>query len=498
MDSEYGAFSSLKRVYFTGIKGTGMCAMAELMHNSGIYVTGADTSEVFYTDKILKEMGIPYFESFEASHIKNACPDLVIHSAAYQAESNPELMEAAKLGIPVMKYADALGAYSEGFDSTGIAGVHGKTTTTALAGTILKGLGIPAQILVGSAVNSFGGRSTLHLGDKYFIAETCEYRRHFLSFRPKRIILTSVESDHQDYFPEYSDIRDAFIEYGKLLPSGGELIYCADDKGAAEVALEIKKEKENIQLVPYGFSAEGGYSIEKFECVNERLILKLSSFPEELKIRVPGNHTALNAAAAIALASILVKKEFGDALSDGWNNERRSGLKKALEEFSGSRRRSEILGEAGGILFMDDYGHHPTEINATLSGLKDFYPNRRLVISFMSHTYTRTAALPDDFASSFKNADIIMLHKIYSSAREIYHGGVNGETLFKRTKEILGQSTHFISEGDRIFYFDEPDDAEDFLINVLKKGDLFITMGAGNNWTLGKKLFNFYSEKEKQ
>ena len=488
MDSKSTLLDILKSgnwVYFIGIKGTGMCALAELLHNRKIRVSGSDGAETFYTDDILKELGIPFYESFDASHINDnsSLPDLVIYSAAYSADTNPEIAEAQRLNIPLYKYTDALGAYSAGFDSTGITGVHGKTTTTALAGTLLRGVGLPAQVLTGSAVGAFGGRSILNLGDKYFVAETCEYRRHFLSFHPRRIILTSVESDHHDYFPKYEDIRDAFIEYGRLLPPGGQLIYCADDPGASEVALAIKSEKPEIDLVSYGFNADADYRIEMFQVMEERVFMRLNGFPGDLKIRVPGKHTALNAAAAIALCSALVKQEFGNETYDGWNEERRENLKTALEEFSGSKRRSEILGEAGGILFMDDYGHHPTAIKTTLEGLKEFYPTRRLVISFMSHTYTRTSLLLDEFAASLQKADMVLLHKIYSSARENYEGGVTGETLFKKTRE---------TGKENVFYTDDPMDGFELMKDILRPGDLFITMGAGDNWKLGKELFSFY------
>ena len=470
-----------------------MCALAELMHNQGMVVSGSDTGEVFYTDNILRELGIPFHESFDASHIREAGnPDLLIYSAAYSADHNPEIAEAEKLGIPTRKYTEALGAYSTGFDSTGIAGVHGKTTTTAIAGTLLRGAALPVQVLVGSAVSSFGDRSTLYTGDKYFVAETCEYRRHFLSFHPRRIVLTSVESDHQDYFPTYEDIRDAFIEFGRLLPDGGELIYCADDPGATEVAMALRKEKPGLILVPYGFSADGDFGIEKYQVAGERITIKLRSFPAEFTMRVPGKHTALNAAAALALTSILVKKEFGGAGGDGWTDERREGAQKALAEFRGSRRRSEILGEAAGILFMDDYGHTPAQIRTTTEGLREFYPGRRLILSFMSHTYTRTAAMLDEFASSFDKADMVFLHKIYASAREVYHGGVTGRTLFEKTKERLDSFPAAAGGEGRVFYFDGVEDGTEFMKTILRSGDLFITMGAGDNWRLGKKLFEYY------
>jgi UDP-N-acetylmuramate--alanine ligase len=475
-------FRSGSRVYFIGIKGTGMCALAELMLNAGARISGSDIGEVFYTDAILRELGIPYFESFDAAHIK-APVDLVIHSAAYAPENNAELAEAVKRGLPVLKYPEALGAYSADFDAAGVTGVHGKTTTTALAGTLIRGAGLPAQILVGSAVAGFQGRSTLVLGNKYFIAETCEYRKHFLSFRPRRIVLTAVESDHQDFFPTYESIRDAFVEYCRLLPRGGELIYCADDPGAAEVADIIAQEDRGVRFVPYGFSAPGAFGITAFEVQDERSRMSLRGFPGEWRLRVPGRHTALDAAAALALTSSLVQTEFGTGGGEGgWTEARREKVRRALEDFRGSKRRSEILGEGGGILFMDDYGHHPTAIHTTLEGLKDFYPRRRLVVSFMSHTYTRTAALLDQFAASFEKAEVVFFHKIYASAREAYRGGVTGKTLYEKTLALRGD----------VYYVDEPSDAAEPLKKILRAGDLFLTLGAGNNWPLGEQLLRYF------
>ncbi|MDR0442881.1 MAG: UDP-N-acetylmuramate--L-alanine ligase [Treponema sp.] len=467
-------------VYFVGIKGTGVCALAELMHQAGVSVSGSDTPEVFYTDAILQTLKIPYHENFDAAHIKDGV-SVVIHSAAYSAETNPELAEAARRSIPVMKYPDALGCWSAGFDSTGICGVHGKTTTTAMAGVLMRAAGIPAQILAGSAVMNFGEKSTLNLGNKYFIAETCEYRRHFLSFHPKRIILTAVESDHQDCFPDYESIRDAFVDYCRLLPDGGELIYCADDPGANEVAAIIEKEKSKVILVPYGFTASGDYIITSFNVENKESAFTLAGIPGAFKIRIPGRHQALNAAAALALTVILAKKEYG--IYDP------AVLKSALVDFEGSKRRSEILGEAGGVIFMDDYGHHPSAIKTSLAGIKSFYPSRRLIVSFMPHTYTRTSALLEEFAHAFNDADILFLHKIYASAREKYSGGVTGKTLSER---IAANRSAASSGAETLIYTDEPEDAFEPLCKILKPGDLFITVGAGNNWPLGKKLFDHY------
>ncbi|MFA6504514.1 MAG: UDP-N-acetylmuramate--L-alanine ligase [Treponemataceae bacterium] len=456
------------RVHLVGIKGTGMCALAELLHRAGARITGSDVTDVFYTDEILQALGLPYTEGFDANNLPSDT-QWVVHSAAYASETNPELAEALRRGIPVMKYTDALGSFSGRFDSSAIAGVHGKTTTTALAGVLARAVSLPAQILAGSAVGDFGGRSTLSLGNKFFIAETCEYRRHFMAFRPRRIVLTSVESDHQDFFPTYESIRDAFVDFIGKLPPGDSLIYCADDPGALEVAAIVGLKRKDILSIPYGKKAAGPFHIESLINAEERTIFHLSGFPGDFKIRVPGRHVAMDAVAALALISSIA----GDL-----SGARLESVRVALESFRGSRRRSEIVGEADGVLVMDDYGHHPTAIRTTLEGLKSFYPKRRLVVSFMSHTYTRTAALLDEFAASFMAADEVILHKIYGSAREKYTGGVTGKTLFEKTAALR----------PNVSFIEEPEAAAADVTAKLRPGDLFLTMGAGDNWKLGKAV----------
>ncbi|GMO30005.1 MAG: UDP-N-acetylmuramate--L-alanine ligase [Termitinemataceae bacterium] len=485
-------------VYMIGIKGTGMCAFAELLHYNKIRVCGSDTPDVFYTDAILKSLNIAYYEGFEPSNVPlNA--DLIIHSAAYTPENNCEVAAALSLNTPLVKYTEALGAYSALFDSAGVAGVHGKTTTTALCGVVAAALKLPAQILAGSAVSNFGSgcngaRCTLFLGNEYFIAETCEYRKHFLSFNPKRIILTSVESDHQDFFPTYNSIRDAFLEYvTKLTCNDCEqkkeamLIYCADDLGASEVAAMLKKTAAAdcaVRYVPYGFSADGDYKITDYKTENEKAYFELAGFKQQFSLRVSGRHNALNATAALALCAGIANEK---------NMLTQAHIKNAaaaLDDFKGSKRRLEILGEANGILFIDDYAHHPTAIKTTLAGLKDFYPQRRIVVSFMPHTYTRTHALLDEFASAFTYADVLVLHKIYSSARETAIPGISGETLFKKTEKIFLQNNK-----NAVYYFAEPCDADVMLKSFLQSKDLFITMGAGDNWKLGKLLYDEMRQK---
>ena len=281
-------------IHFVGIKGTGMAALVEILFHKGAIITGSDVSERFYTDEVLEKLGLKALP-FGAENITDDV-DYVIYSSAYKLDKNPDLMEAVRRGIPCLLYTQALGAYSQRAYSCGVCGVHGKTSTTGLVGTILKEIDLPSQVLAGSVINSFGGTCTYTSpllshgtlstqgglsapdtlaphGDSLpfqgnslsshgltgessiFVAETCEYQRHFMSFCPQKIILTSVEPDHEDYYPTYEDIRAAFIDYICKLPQGGEVIYCADDKGACDTIEHVRQKRPDIVLIPYGEKA---------------------------------------------------------------------------------------------------------------------------------------------------------------------------------------------------------------------------------------------------
>jgi UDP-N-acetylmuramate--alanine ligase len=475
-------------VHLVGAKGTGMAALAEILADKGARLSGSDVSDVFYTDAILASIGVRMSVGFEASHLPEGT-GLVLHSAAYPRDSNPELLEAARRGIPMMSYPEALGAFSRLSDSSGIAGVHGKTTTTALTGSIAMALGLPAAILAGSAVASFGGRSTVIRGDRYFVAETCEYRRHFLNFRPRRIVLTSIETDHQDYYPGFEDIYAAFLDYIRLLPRGGELIFCADDMGAARAAAEMVSERPDLRLTPYGESTAGPYRLEGYMTGSGEARFRLRGFEREFILRVPGRHLALDASAALALSFSILSDFRGDEPSPTASD--LSLAAAALAAFSGSKRRSEVLGEAGGILFMDDYGHHPTALRETIRGIKEFWPDRRLVVDFMSHTYSRTKALFGDFVASLDRADALVLHSIYASAREKPDPSVTGRGLY----DAVLSRDEAAGRKRPIRYYEGILEGEGELASFLRPGDLFLTMGAGDNWKLGEALLGRFAAR---
>jgi len=477
--------------HFVGIKGTGMAALVEILAARGAVITGSDVSERFYTDEILEKLNIKAMDFAESNVTEKT--DYVIYSSAYNPDKCPDLTGAVRLNKPMMLYSEALGAVSETAFSAGICGVHGKTTTTGLTGTLLKHLPLNSQVLAGSIIASFDNSCVMTKGSqddrnsRFFVAETCEYQRHFMAFDPKKIILTSVESDHQDYYPTYEDIRDAFVDYICKLPQGGQLIYCADDKGAVETAKIASSKRSDIRLIPYGTSAEGDYKITFGKAEKGMQHFNVNSLGE-FALKVPGHHNMRNATAALALCVELLKEK-NESVKDNISN-----LKEGLLSFRGGKRRSEIIGEGKTIngqdvIVIDDYGHHPTAIKTTLEGYREFYRNHKIIVDFMSHTYTRTAALLEEFASSFGAADKVVLNKIYGSARE-------DASAAKVTGEILAE--HAAKYHKDVTYAGEFDEAASKILEMLNEdcskdypeGYLVVTMGAGDNWKVGKSVLS--------
>ncbi len=511
-------------IHFVGIKGTGMAALVEIFYHNGAIITGSDVEERFYTDEILEKLGLKALP-FSKDNITDDI-QYVVYSSAYKLDKNPDLIEAVNKNIPCLLYTQALGSYSSKAYSCGICGVHGKTSTTGLVGTILKELDLPTQVLAGSIINSFGGTCTYtsdliknqnnkeenvcpnyKKNHNVFVAETCEYQRHFMSFYPKKIILTSVESDHQDYYPTYEDIRDAFVDYICKLPENGDLIYCADDNGAVETALIAYNKRPDLNMIPYGQNAGGDFKLNFGKVENEQNKFSINLFnskdDKEFFLKMPGKHEVLDATAAVALVCQILRY-FGKHPVDY-----KEKILQGLSNFSGGKRRSEIVKQfktssGNDVIVLDDYGHHPTAVKTTLEGYREFYNKRKIIVDFMSHTYSRTQALLKEFAECTDSADIIILNKIYSSARENASDfSITGKTLYEETLKHIAKVQNCVKlEGntkapeDIVYYFDEPLDAVEFIRAEINKplpenysdGYLFVTMGAGDNWKVGKEL----------
>jgi UDP-N-acetylmuramate--alanine ligase len=302
-----------------------------------------------------------------------------------------------------------------------------------------------------------------------------------LNYLPNIVILTSLEEDHLDYYHDADDLEKAFFEFLDKVPSSGHIIYCADDKGTQGLIDKFHGVKPGLHLIPYGRNARGNYKLLEHRQSQGRNSFRLAGFKEIFHLPLPGYHVALDASAAIALTELLLNYDGLDL-----DASKIDCIKNGLSRFRGSKRRSEIIGEAGGILFLDDYAHHPTAIKTTLRGYREYYPDRRLVVDFMSHTYSRTQALLDDFAEAFSDADEVILHEIYASAREENRSGISGERLYR---EVL-------KNHPSVRYYPGLLDAKDYCHQSLESGDIFVTMGAGDNWKLGKVLFEELQNEE--
>ncbi|AFG38459.1 UDP-N-acetylmuramate--L-alanine ligase [Spirochaeta africana] len=463
-----------QNVHCVGIKGSGMAALTELMVAAGARVTGSDVPEQFFTDALLEAAGVVPCSGFDARNLPDDC-DLVIYSAAYSAETNPELAEARNRGLRCLQYPAALGELSAGIPSLGVAGTHGKTSTTGMLAVVMQHLGLPGSAILGSVVPGLGGRATYRGGMQFLAAETCEYRRHFLEFHPRWAIITNIEADHLDYYRDYNDVAAAFAEYGNRLAAGGSLIYCADDPGAAAVARQVISCRPDLQAIPYGFSAGGAYRITA-DPVARPGEFALAGMTCGVQLRVPGRHNILNAAAVVAAVHAILDDLGLPAVAD-------TEIAAGLHGFTGTRRRSETIGEAAGILVMDDYGHHPTEIRVTIQGIRELYPQRRLVVDFMPHTFSRTESLWNDFLGCFTAADEVWLHPVFASARE-----TGSKDPVRMGQDLAAQMAAEGAADPKVRFFTTCAEAAAFAAAHLGDGDLLLTMGAGNNYEVGTEL----------
>ncbi len=471
-----------RNLFFVGIKGTGTSGLAEILLRRGASVSGSDGDELFYTDAILGRVGIEV-TSFSPKEITHTI-DMVIYSAAYSPETQPQLVEAGKLGIPCVSYFEALGIVASKSKVCAICGTHGKTSTTAILGTLAKEFKLSATTLTGGGVSSFDGHSVHMEGEEFFIVESCEYRKHFLNFFPHITVVTSLEGDHFDsYLGGIEDVKESFVAFLLQIKPQGSCIYFADDTNVTEVVDRVKKLRPDITYTPYGATAKGELRIECSQLLSGKTVITLQGVSDPLEIRFPGDHTSYNVAASVGALAKMV-----DQKGSSVKNLPVDRIQRGLLDFRGVSRRSELVGVARGVTILDDYGHHPTEMLTTLRGFRSFYGNPRIVLSFMSHTYTRTAALFDEFASVLQEPDVLYLHRIYGSAREqLSDLSVSGESLYQETLQ-RGRSEL------NTRYVDEPLDAVELILGELQEGDLFITMGAGDNWTLGRAVLKGLEE----
>ena len=437
----------MKHVHFIGIGGTGLSAIARVLLERGYTVSGSDRMESPLFNAIT-EAGAQTFLGHAPSQIDGV--DLVIRSSAV-SDDNPEVIAARTAGIPVLKRSEFLGELTQGKDTLAVAGSHGKTTTTAMLIWILTQLGTDPSFIVGGVVNQLGTNARAGSG-KYFAIEADEYDNMFLGLAPKIAVVTNIEHDHPDCFPTREDYRAAFTAFLHRVRPDGLALVCLDDPGARSLAEEMASE---ITIRGYGVSPAASYRAMDFRVENGLPVFsfcKGEKMVGEVKLAVPGHHNVINATAVLAVIDQL-GLDLEAAIQD-------------LGKFTGAGRRFEILGTVNGVTVIDDYGHHPTELAATLQAAKSRYPESRIWAVWQPHTYTRTRTLEANFIQALCAADRAIILKIYA-AREADPG-----YSAARIAEALPK--------DKAKYCDTFESAKTYLLEQLMPGDVMIVFSAGD------------------
>lgn len=451
-------FDNPIHIHFIGIGGISMSGLAEILLKEGFQVSGSDMNESALTKKLIS-MGAEVDYPQKAENIKEGI-DLVVYTAAIH-EDNPEYAAASAAGLPMMPRAELLGQIMHNYrNSIGVSGTHGKTTTTSMLSHILIAAGQDPTISVGGMLKSIQGNIRVGTSDT-FLAEACEYTNSFLHLFPRYTIILNIEEDHLDFFADLDDIRHSFREFAAQTSDKG----CVIINGAIDHYEEIVADTK-AQVITFGLNQEslfhpGEISFDEKACCYFDAY-KGNELLGQVHLRVPGTHNVANALAAIALADDL-KIPFATYAG-------------ALASFHGTDRRFEYKGSFHGVTVIDDYAHHPSEIAATLAAAQK-YPHNRLIVAFQSHTYTRTKSLLPDFGRSLSAADEVVLAPIFA-ARETDTLGVSAENIKEEIEKY----------GTKALTFPDFDSIEEYLFKNCKAGDLLITMGAGNLYTVGEKL----------
>ncbi|MES3038130.1 MAG: UDP-N-acetylmuramate--L-alanine ligase [Bdellovibrionota bacterium] len=445
------------KFHFVGIGGIGMCGLAELFHTMGAPVSGSDIGENGNTQR-LKSLGIKVQIGHKAENVTGA--DVVVFSSAISF-GNPEMMEARSLGIPLIPRAEALAEIMRLKRGIAIAGTHGKTTTTSLVASAFLANNMNPTIVVGGRFDRIN--STAKLGDgEWLIAEADESDGSFQKLTPEISIITNVDSDHLDYYKSFENLQKAFIEFANRIPFYGKCIVCGDDAQTRSLFDNFSK-----KMIFYGFDSKNDYILEKvkdaYQITEHDPIAKENTVVGSFKLQLPGRHYALNALAAV-LAANAAGIEWKDAC-------------KGVETFEGVDRRFQFKGEAKGISIYDDYGHHPTEVRVTLEAFREKFPDRRIVVLFQPHRYSRTETCWHEFTQCFTLADKVILTDIYA-AGENSIPGITGKRL---VEDIKHKDKTYVPRQGAI---------HEQIFADLKKGDVFLTLGAGDGWKIGMEILD--------
>lgn len=443
------------KFHFVGIGGIGMCGLAELLHNMGAQVSGSDLSENANTERLTK-MGLKIFRGHRADNVGNV--DVVVYSSAVK-DSNPEIQAARGKKIPLIPRAEALAEIMLLKRGIAVAGTHGKTTTTSMTSAIFLEAESNPTIVIGGRFEKIQSTALLGTGE-WLIAEADESDGSFHKLSPEIAIITNIDSDHLDHFKSFENLQNSFLNFALKIPFYGVCVVCGDDPGVKELFKDFPK---RIQYYGFNDSNEfvlkgerGHYQLHHNTPLGRKLV-------GEFDIRLPGQHNALNATAAILVG-----------LHSGFSFE---VCKNAIAHFEGVDRRFQFKGEKNNIRVYDDYGHHPTEVKATLQAFREKFPHQKIVVMFQPHRFSRTESCWFDFTKCFTVCDEVILTDIYA-AGENPIAGITSEKLQKEVKH-----SHCV-------YYPKNDSLASQILKHLKKGDIFVTLGAGDGWKVGMEVLS--------
>jgi len=460
-------FRSIKKLHFIGIGGIGMSGIAEILLDQGFKVSGSDRSISEVTER-LQNLGAVIFEGHKAENISQDV-DTVVYSSAVQLD-NTEILEAQKRNIPIVRRAEMLAEVMRLKYGIGIAGTHGKTTTTSMISLVLMEGGLDPTVIVGGKLSGLGGTNARLGRGEFIVVEADEFDRSFLSITPTIAVLTTLETDHLDCYRDLEDIKNAFIQFASKVPFYGFIVLCLDEPALLDIMPQLSKKK----IITYGLNPQADVQAVEIRHKDSSSTFTLVRSNQELgtiTLQVPGVHNVQNSLGAISVGlelNVPFKK-----------------IKAGIEKFSGVYRRWEKKGEVNDIALYDDYAHHPTECKATLSGVKSGW-RRRVICVFQPHLYSRTRDFYEDFGKSFLLSDVLVVTDVYP-AREEPIQGVNGELIVNAAKQFGHKDVYYVPEKKNI---------PAFLISIVKAGDIVVTMGAGDIWKYGEEFLKILAEKK--
>ncbi|MEM8606707.1 MAG: UDP-N-acetylmuramate--L-alanine ligase [Myxococcota bacterium] len=446
----------IRSIHFVGVGGVGMSGIAEVLLDTGFSVTGSDLRENDYTRRLVNK-GATVYVGHSAAHVAEA--DVVVFSSAVPAD-NPELVAARKRGVPVIPRAEMLGELMRLKDGIAIAGSHGKTTTTSLVATVLRGAGLDPTVVIGGKLNALGSGAAMGAGD-LLVAEADESDGSFLHLIPAIAVVTNIDPEHLDHYGSLDKVKEAFVGFANRVPFYGVVVTCLDHPNVQDVLPRIDK-----RMVTYGFSAQADYRARNPVFSGLSVGFDVEYRGQSLgkfEVRMPGTHNVLNALATIAVADELRVD--------------RDQVRAALRTFEGVQRRFSIVGEAAGVTIIDDYGHHPAEVEVTLEAAQRAY-GERLVVAFQPHRYTRTRDLFDELTRAFNRADVLFLTEVYAAGENPIEGADA-----RRLADAIVAHGH----KDVTLVKDRTELAEAIKARV-RPGDVVMTLGAGDITKTGPEL----------